>query len=453
MYWARPWVLQRLADLGLGREHFECEADHLDGSTAHALERFVGILTTASGLDQVETDDVPSRLHRARKRKDGRPRALAFYLPQYHRVDENDEWWGEGFTDWVKVGAAEPLYDGHAQPAEPAELGYYDLSNPGVMRAQGALAREYGVDGFVMYHYWFDGKPLLDTPLRNLIADPTIDFPFALCWANENWTRRWDGLDKDVLIEQRYLDGWVDRFYDDLVPALRDERYIRVNGKPLLMVYRIGHVKKARQAVERWKQRAEADGFGGLTVLAVTPSRDFEALPGDVAGVLDGLVRFPPGSGIGLQSVKALAGGAVDGSGDIYSYDAAVDGADFGTSGPHGLPVYPGVMPGWDNTPRRGRDAYVFHGANPMSFRRWLARAADGARQMQGDPLLFINAWNEWAEGAHLEPDGRFGRGNLEAVRDLLGPGRPGEVVTLPALVRAVPKRSSGARALGRVGQ
>lgn len=413
MYWARPWLLQRLADLHLATNAFAPEADHLDGSTAHALERFIGVLSTAAGLEQVEVPDVPSRLNKAHRRAWPTPRVLAFYLPQYHQVPENDVWWGQGFTDWVNVAKAQPLYAGHHQPVVPGELGEYDLSDPGVLRAQAALAREHGVDGFVMHHYWFDGQPLLETPLRNLLADPTIDFPFALCWANENWTRSWDGLDSEVLVRQSYQPDWQDAFYESVLPALRDDRYLRVDGKPMLVVYRIGQVPDAAAVVEGWRRRAEADGLGGLHVLAVTPSRDFEDLTADVAAAVDGLVRFPPGSGIGLDSVAHLAPDRSGGA-DIYSYDACVDGADLASTGPHGLRVHPGVMPGWDNTPRRQEAAYVFHGGNPVSFRRWLARAVDAS-----EGLVFVNAWNEWAEGAHLEPDTRFGRANLETVADL----------------------------------
>ncbi len=440
MYWARPWVLRRLADLELGREHFESEAGHVDGSTAHALERFVGVVAQASGLDLVDADEVASRLHRARRKPGRRPKVLAFYLPQFHQIPENDAWWETGFTDWFNVDRAGPLYNGHRQPAEPGELGRYDLSDPDVMRRQAALAARHGVDGFVMHHYWFDGRPLLDQPLRNLLDDPTIEFPFALCWANENWTRRWDGLDSEVLIAQNYSEGWADRFYDDILPALEDERYLTVDGLPLLALYRIGHIKDARAAIERWKERAKSDGLGGLHVLAVAHSRQFEGLPRGIENSLDGLVRFPPLAGIGLKSVRNFAPGvSVKLKGDVYAYDAAVNSSDLTTTGPHGLRVHPGVMPGWDNTPRRRESAYVFHGANPLSFRRWLARASGAAVGGNGPPLLFVNAWNEWAEGAHLEPDARFGRAYLEAVRDAVGIDEQAEerVVVSPSPVPA----------------
>jgi lipopolysaccharide biosynthesis protein len=271
-----------------------------------------------------------------------------------------------------------------------------------------------------------------------LLDDPTIDFPFALCWANENWTRRWDGLDSDVLIGQSYREGWADQFYDDIIPALSDERYLSVEGRPLLVLYRVGHIKNARAAVERWKERARSDGLGGLHVLAVAHSRQFEGLPRGIEDVIDGLVQFPPLAGIGLQSVRKLAPGSGTLKGDVYSYDAAVNTADLATSGPHGLRVHPGVMPGWDNTPRRGEAAYIFHGANPLSFRRWLARASLAAVAGGGSPLLFVNAWNEWAEGAHLEPGARFGRAYLEALRDAIGVAeRVNEPAEMPARMPA----------------
>jgi len=421
MFWCRPWVLQRLADLCLSPDDFQDEAGHTDGTTAHALERMVGLLSSVSGLDTITTDEVASRLQR-RRSSPPRPTTLAFYLPQYHRVAENDEWWGEGFTDWRNVAAASRLFPSHAQPLAPTELGEYDLGDVDVMRQQAALARQHGVDGFVMHHYWFDGRPLLERPMQNLLSSPDIDFPFALCWANESWTRRWDGLESDVLLAQTFSEGWQDRFFDDLLPALRDPRYLHVGGKPLLVVYRVGQLPHAGAAIVHWKARAVAAGLGGLHVLAVGPSRDFEAIPADAESALDGLVHFPPLGGIGLHSLGHIAPGYDSGHpGDVLSYDAAVEGAALSGAGQGGLRLHPGVMPGWDNTARRGPAAYVFHGSNPLTFRRWMSLAARASVAAGPEPLIFINAWNEWAEGAHLEPDARFGRGFLEAVGDVLG--------------------------------
>jgi lipopolysaccharide biosynthesis protein len=420
MYWMRPFLLQRLADLALTAEDFAVEASLLDGTTPHAIERLLGVMAHAAGLDQVETNEVAARLTKVRKQVRDRPRTLAFYLPQFHQIPENDAWWGEGFTEWTNVAKARPIFDGQRHPIEPGELGAYDLSDPEVLRRQAALAHQHGIDGFVMYHYWFDGTRLLRKPLDNLLADPSINLPFALCWANENWTRTWDGLETDVLMAQTYADGWADRFYDDLLPALRDSRYLRVDGKPVLVVYRAGQIPQSRQVLEGWKARAKTDGLGGLHLLGVIPSREFEDLDPDG---LDGLVRFPPGSGVGLQQLHPA--GYVQGpTGAVYSYEAAVEHADPSTRGGNGLRIHPGVMPGWDNTARRGGAAYAFHGANPLSFRRWVAKAAKAAADAGRDPLLFINAWNEWAEGAYLEPDARFGLARLQAVSDALGPAR-----------------------------
>ena len=425
MYWIRPFLLQRLADLALMPADFAVEANLLDGTTPHAVERFLGVMAQAAGLVQLETTDVAARLAKLRKQTVETPRVLAFYLPQFHQIPENDAWWGEGFTEWTNVARARPIFDAQRHPVQPGELGAYDLADPSVMSAQAELARGHGIDGFVMYHYWFDGTRLLHKPLDNLLADPTIDLPFALCWANENWTRTWDGLEQDVLMAQTYEDGWADRFYDDLLPALRDPRYLRMEGRPLLVVYRAGQIPGARAVFERWKARASADGLGGLHLLGVIPSREFEGVEPSAAAALDGLVRFPPGSGVGLQQL--MPAGYVQGpTGAVYSYEAAVEHADLSALSALGLRIHPGVMPGWDNTARRGSAAYAFHGANPLTFRRWLAQASAAAVAAGPDPLVFVNAWNEWAEGAYLEPDARFGRARLQAVADVQRPVRVG---------------------------
>ena len=309
------------------------------------------------------------------------------------------------------------------------------------MRRQAALAGEHGVDGFVMHHYWFDGRKLLDTPLRNLLDDPTIEFPFALCWANENWTRRWDGLDSDVLIAQSYSEGWADRFYDDILPALNDPRYITVEGRPLLVLYRIGHVKNARAAIERWKERARRRRTRRPPCPRGQPFPPFRG----TAARRRGRHRRPrplPAAGrhrapVGQEPRPRDVLGPL--KGDVYSYDAAVNGADLTTTGPARAPR-PSRRHARAGTTRRGAEtpAYVFHGANPLSFRRWLARASAAALAGGGTALLFVNAWNEWAEGAHLEPDARFGRAYLEAVRDAVGVDQRAPISTAPVPAESV---------------
>jgi hypothetical protein len=255
----------------------------------------------------------------------------------------------------------------------------------------------------VMYHYWFNGRKVLDTPLSHLLASPQIHMPFALCWANEPWTRRWDGLDDDVLIPQELTRGWEHRFYDDIRAALFDPRYITVDERPVLMVYRLDLIPDIKAAAAAWRHLATEDGLPGLHILGVLPSRDFGAVDAEDLAELDGLVAFPPGSGVDLQSLMGhIPNGSAGLGGEVFSYDSAARFVE--PEAPEGFdgPVHPTVFPGWDNTARRGSDAYLFHGANPLAFRRWLFSAAQYAQR--NDPqFLFVNAWNEWAEGAAVE--------------------------------------------------
>ena len=406
MFWCRPWLLQRLADLNLEWDDFELEGGQYDGTTAHALERFVGVMSEVAGMDLVEAMDVPRRLRAVETTGDDAdaPLTVAFYLPQYHQDPANDEFWGEGFTDWDNVRAASPLFAGHRQPVSvPPWVGEYDLSDPAVLSAQAEQMDLAGIDGVVMYYYWFNGRKVLDKPLELLLSSPSIPMRFALCWANEPWTRRWDGLDDDVLIEQKLTGDWEQRFYSDIRSALFDPRYITIDGKPLLMVYRLDLIKNIEASVRKWRHLAKEDGLPGLHVLGVLPSRDFGSVPPAHLAELDGLVAFPPGSGVRLESLMdQLPHGSAGLGGEVFSYDAAANfiepSAPVGYSGP----VHPTVFPGWDNTARRGPHAYLFHGANPLAFRRWLSSAVSYAQE-QSPSLVFINAWNEWAEGAAIE--------------------------------------------------
>ena len=398
MFWCRPWLLERISDLDINIDHFEPEAGHYDATTAHALERLVGIYSQVGGMDIVEVMDVNSRLKEYRKNPVTKPKIYAFYLPQYHQIPENDEFWGEGFTDWVNVKKAKPLFEGHRQPILPSEeVGFYDLKDPEVLRKQAKMAKDHGIDGFVFHHYWFDGKKVLDTPINNWLDDPTIDLPLAICWANESWTRTWDGLDKNVLIQQKHSVGWPEKFWADISNYLKDSRYIRVDEMPVLVVYRMGLVPNAVEAIRLWRRLAIEDGLQGLKILAVLPPRQFEEIPDAVLMEIDGLVEFPPGSGVTIESVLSKLGPNQGRRiADLLSFDSAVNVRP--PSFPGEMHTYPGFMPGWDNSARRKEDPYVFHGANPVTWRAGVA-----SRAHSGTDILFINAWNEWAEGAACE--------------------------------------------------
>ena len=416
MFWCRPWLLERISDLDINENHFEPEAGHYDATTAHALERLVGIYAQVGGMDIVENMDVKQRLNNYRKNPVTKPNIYAFYLPQYHQIPENDEFWGEGFTDWVNVKKAKPLFEGHRQPILPSEeVGFYDLKDPEVLRKQAKMAKQHGVDGFIFHHYWFDGKKVLDTPINNWLNDPTIDLPLAICWANEPWTRRWDGLANDVLIPQTYGENWANRLWDDISPFLKDPRYITMNGDPLLIIYRIGEIPNAVDAINTWRSRARLDGHQSLHVLAVEASRDVAPIRSEVIETLDGLVEFPPGSDIPLDSLKREIDTRIKLSGDVMSYASVANHMVSNHS--IEIPFHRGVMSGWDNTARRGGHAYGFLGSNPVTWRKCYQEQSRISIEGSGRNL-FINAWNEWAEGSVLESTERFNFGMLDALKD-----------------------------------
>lgn len=404
MFWCRPWLLERLSDLDLSIEHFELEAGQYDGTTAHALERLVGVFTTVAGMDIVEHPDVAHRLKEYRKHPRTKPEIYAFYLPQYHQCPENDEFWGEGFTDWDNVKKAKPLFEGHRQPILPSEeVGFYDLKDPEVLRKQWAKASQMGINGFVFHYYWFDGHKVLDTPLNNWLADPTIELPLALCWANEPWTRRWDGLDQQVLIPQIYGKNWAERFWTDISPVLQDPRYIRWDDAPVLVIYRLGEIPDAQRAIEIWRKGAADDGHPRLHVVAVAPPREERAWSRSIRDSVDDVLAFPPGSGVQLELIQSPTGQPlIPGRPDaVLSYDSAF------SEGMWSAGEIPCIFPGWDNTARRSSESYVLLGSNCVTFRRHVSLVAEGS--------VLINAWNEWAEGAQIEGS----RGRLSGLLDV----------------------------------
>lgn len=343
-------------------------------------------------------------------------RLIAYYLPQFHPIPENDLWWGKGFTEWTNVPKARPNFAGHYQPHLPADLGYYDLRVPEVREHQAALAKEYGLHGFCYHHYWFGGKRLLERPLNEILQSGQPDFPFCICWANENWTRRWDGQEKEILMAQNHSEEDDRNFIRHLFPVFEDSRYIRVNGKPLLIVYRANILPEAVQTIERWREEARRAGLGELYLVA---AQTFGIEDPRQYG-FDAAVEFPPHNITADNLTDQVNKLNKDFTGLVFDYTATANGMIY-----KAVPDYKvirTVMPGWDNTPRRQNQSHIFINSSPAAYEYWLGRIVESTvNSCQGDErLVFINAWNEWGEGAHLEPDRLYGHQYLEATRKIV---------------------------------
>ena len=427
IYWARGFVVQGLRALGLSAEDFEDEAGQVNATTAHALERLIGIVTLEAGLSLVERSSLPERAEELGWRRfepgaevQSRIRVVPFYLPQFHTIPENDRWWGTGFTEWTNVVAAKPIFLGHHQPMLPTTTGFYDLRHQETVTLQASLAEEASVAGLMYYHYWFAGRELLERPIRSRLDDD-VALPFCLMWANENWTRRWDGSTHEVLIGQRYDEVASSRFIEDVLPILRDPRYLRIEGHALIAIYRPGQIPDLPAVIARWREVARDRGVGELLVLNVDVAKEFHGLEGDLASSgLDGSLGFPPHNALWEWLPYQHVGAEPGFAGNILSYRAMVDDSIQKMSA--GIPdeYFPGVMVNFDNTARRQWHPDVWFGANPYTFRRWLAAAAAAVADRDFDRrVVFVNAWNEWAEGAVLEPSDRFGPTMLLAVRDV----------------------------------
>jgi O-antigen biosynthesis protein len=345
-------------------------------------------------------------------------RTIAFHLPQFHTVAENDRWWGPGFTEWTNVSRALPNYRGHYQPHVPADLGFYDLSDPAAMRRQAELAARYGIGGFCHYFYWFTGgRRILEKPLEPLLDSKSDDFPFCLCWANENWTRTWDGQERDVLLAQTYEEGDAEASIATIEPFLRQPNYIRIGGRPLLLIYRPGLLPDPKAWAEAWRSHCREAGIGEIYLAFV---ESFEKAGGktDPASLgFDASVEFPPaGVGTLIHPPGPLFNARFEGR--VNDYRQLV--RTYLSTQPAGHKRFRGVMPSWDNTARRQDGGWVYQYASPGAFQAWSeAMFEETRRQNFGEErIVFVNAWNEWGEGAHLEPDQRFGHGWLEALKN-----------------------------------
>ncbi|MDB5287602.1 MAG: glycosyl transferase group 1 [Mucilaginibacter sp.] len=349
---------------------------------------------------------------------------IAIHLPQYYPFPENDEWWGKGFTEWTNVAKAKPLFKGHYQPHLPADLGFYDLRLEEARIAQAEMAKQYGIHGFCYYHYWFNGKRLLNAPVDAILQSGKPDFPFMLCWANENWTRRWDGADQQVLIKQNYsaeddlkhIGFLMENFFGD-------KRYIRVDNKPFIIIYKPGNFPDIKKTLITW--RSEAIKAGIELHIGFMKTSEYNELEGMSSG-FDCVIDFQPNWNFNAivktpylykLKNKLRLGKSIYHLNDIYSYPKYVNEIIKHKADP--TPGnYPGITPGWDNSPRKKKRAAIFDGSTPDEYGRWLKHIAD--RYKGHDTYLFINAWNEWAEGNHLEPDAKWGKQYLEQTAKIL---------------------------------
>ncbi|MBM3393558.1 MAG: glycosyltransferase, partial [Betaproteobacteria bacterium] len=409
--WKITWPLRMLRETAEGiprrilrrlRSYWRGEAARVAPELAAEVEtgtdRFVPLTTEGPPAD------VPARL-------------VCFYLPQFHAIPENDAWWGDGFTEWSKVRPARPLFHGHYQPHVPGELGYYNLLSTSVQRRQVELARLYGIGAFAFYFYWFGGKRLLEGPLENYLADGSLDLPFCLCWANESWSRRWDGRDQEVLIAQKHSPSDDLAFIEHIARYLRDPRYLRIDGRPVILVYRPGLLPSASETAQRWRAWCAAHGIGPI-YLAYTQS--FDRVDPAQYG-FDAAIEFPPNNSTPPEITAEIPFDDSNFTGKVFDWRIFPTRSENYAS--PGYRLYRTVCPRWDNTPRRGSAGTVFLHSSPRLYKRWLVNAikrtvADAAKP--DERLVFVNAWNEWAEGAHLEPDARFGYAWLQATRDAL---------------------------------
>lgn len=425
MFWARGESMREMLRLPLKFEDFPAEPIPPDGTLAHALERLILVFAASQPGHNL-------RLHRGDSIADYRfyepqqdfsssiahtdIKVLSFYLPQFHPIPENDEWHGEGFTEWVKVRSASPLFRGHYQQHIPhQDIGYYLLESPDTLRKQAELMRCAGVSGQVFYHYWFNGRLILEQPAQMLLSNSDIKMPFCFCWANENWTRRWDGNEAEILLAQDYSENDAREFIRYLIPFFRDERHLRVEDRPLLLVYRPSSIKDPQMYLKVWAEECRAHGLNAPYVVAVltrgaTNPTEF----GMDAGVERVLHDWTAGA---VPEIKHSLQRYTEVNGSVLSYPEVANFYSSQTDAKN-FTYFRSIVPTWDNTARYGTEAFLVHGSTPEYFQEWFEKLIAYSKNTLPEDRRFIlvNAWNEWAEGAHLEPDSRFGYSYLNSV-------------------------------------
>jgi lipopolysaccharide biosynthesis protein len=358
-----------------------------------------------------------------------KPTLISVVLPQFHPIPENDQWWGKGFTEWRNVIKSTPQFKNHYQPHLPADLGFYDLRLSETRLQQAELAKNYGIGGFCYYHYWFHGHQLLERPVKDILESEKPNFPFCLCWANENWSRAWNGGDREILIEQKYSDEDDLHHIEALIPYFLDPRYIRIDGKPVFIIYKANQLPNPKKTFEKWREIAIKRGVGEICLAQFESGGDNSTLPPEALG-LDLSIEFTPDwrrlGGQYYTTTKAKIAISLGLLPQAYKnhriFDYELMANKILRKPQPSYPFIRCVSPGFDNSARRKNNATILINSSPQKYQTWLEGAINWTLQHNKPEhqFIFINAWNEWAEGNHLEPDEKYGKAYLEATSSAL---------------------------------
>ncbi len=349
---------------------------------------------------------------------------LAHYLPQFHIIPENNKWWGDGFTEWTNVKKARPMFIGHKQPIVPGSLGYYNLLNPAIREQQAKLAQDHGITGFAYWHYWFgNGKQLLEQPFNEVLESGSPDFPFCLAWANESWTGTWHGLDDEILMEQKYPgpDDYVQHF-NHVLKAFRDSRYIKVENKPLFIVYLPYKLPNANEFTSLWNKLAKENGYDGIYFIGIHYigwDHKKDGFDGKSVHPLPQYVDMFEMSGI-KKRINYHLNRFLRKPEKTYRYRNLINSYD--TSWLNNIDCIPSLLANWDNTPRTGKKGWVVQGPHPKLFRKHFKEVLEYVINSDINPhnVILLKSWNEWAEGNYLEPDKKWGPAYLAAINNVL---------------------------------
>lgn len=390
---------------------------------ADVFRRYAKECLASQRLDNTFSIDYPKEPRITLQKDD--PKLITFYLPQFYPDSHNEAWWGKGSTEWTNTTKAKPQFLGHYQPRLPGELGFYDLRLQSHIYRQIELARDYGIYGFCFYFYWFDGERLLDLPLDRFVNDERIDFPFSLCWCNEDWSRQWSGSSNTTLLAQSPTEDSYKRFIYATLPYLAKKNYIHIAGRPILTVYKPDEVPDPVRTLAYWREVVQkALGESLYIIASIGTAKQYET--NYLALGFDAVSEFSPGPHLAaMKEISQSKDFVCDvWQGTIYDYGTFVREKGYLKHTTEKL--FRAVTPGFDNTARRANRAMVTDGTTPALFKAWLADVAVETLENASldDKLIFINAWNEWAEGAYLEPDLKWQYGYLEATADALKEAR-----------------------------